>query len=285
MTDNESTSKPPTFESMAHAAMNSLPAASKQLDFWPDERRGAPNPVLRSQLFSASQPRNDRAFVQGMKLVRTLAPYSITYTGPELFQPDLDVWLELVHLCRLRSIGTATDFHVRSFLKALGKTTGKTDRVRLVAMFERLRATALRVERINPETGRKQMYIGGLVDRLAFDEATGRWRVVLDPRIVELFAPGNATWLHAPARRALGKNYLAKWLHGYFSSHREPKPIAVDSLRSLSGSTDAALFSFRQKLRKALTEIALVEQSEGRVFEWQVNDCDQVVVTRNQTPC
>lgn len=278
MTERESTA----FEQLAHAAMASLPPT--QLDFWPAERRGIPNAVARSQLFSAGKPTADRAFVQGMRLLRTLAPYSITYTGPELFQPDLDVWLELLHLCRLRPLGTATEFHVRAFLKAIGKTAGKTDRVRLVEIYERLRATSIRVEQINHETGRKQLYIGGLVDRLAFDEASGRWLVVLDPMIVELFAPTNCTWLHVATRRALGKSYLAKWLHCYFSSHRRPHPVSVESLRGLSGSQDASLTSFRQRVRAAFAEIANVELSEGRAFEWRINENDQAIVKWGSAP-
>ncbi len=271
---------PKSIEQLASEQMERLPLAPAQLAFWSDERRGAPNPVLRSALFSAGKPTARREFLEQVKLAPALAPYTVRYTGPELFQPDLDVWLELVHLCRLRPLGTSTDFQVRTFLKALGRSTGKTDRVRLVAGFARLRATSFTVSWVDPTTKKYRMYMGGLLDALAVDEATGRWRVVLDPRIAELFAPSQHTWLQASARRALGKSYMAKWLHGYFSSHRQPHPIRVAALLELSGSENRELRDFRRRLRAALAEVARVETAEGRRFEWRLDDEDLVHVRR-----
>jgi hypothetical protein len=99
-------------------------------------------------------------------------------------------------------------------------------------------------------------------------------------RIAELFAPSQHTWLHASARRALGKGYLAKWLHGYFSSHAKPHPICVAALLELSGSENRELRDFRRKLKAALAEVARVETTEGRRFEWCIDDEDLVHVRR-----
>jgi hypothetical protein len=274
------------FEELAKVQMERLPAAQAQLAFWSDERRGAPNAFLRSAFFSARKPTARREFMEQVKLepsklAPALAPYTVRYTGPELFQPDLDVWLQIVQLCRLRPLGTSTDFQVRTFLKALGSSTGKTDRSRLELMFARLRATSFTVSWVDPMTKKHRKYISGLVDHLGFDEATGRWRVVLDPRIAELFAPNQHTWLQASARRALGKSYLAKWLHGYFSSHAKPHPIRVAALLELSGSENRELRDFRRRLKAALGEVARVETAEGRCFDWRIDNEDLVHVHRS----
>jgi hypothetical protein len=274
-----------SIEQLAKEQMERLPATPVQLGFWPDDSRGVPNAFLRSAFFSARKPTARREFLEQVKLesklAPALAPYTVRYTGPELFQPDLDVWLQIVQLCRLRPLGTSTDFQVRTFLKALGSSTGKTDRDRLELMFARLRATAFTVSWVDPTTKKHRKYISGLVDHLGFDEATGRWRVVLDPRIAELFAPSQHTWLQVSARRALGKGYLAKWLHGYFSSHAKPHPIRVAALMELSGSATAELKRFRQSLKLALAAVARVETAEGRRFEWCIDDEDLVHVRRS----
>lgn len=267
------------FEDLAKEQMARAPSAPVQLAFWADTRRGAPNAVLRAAMFCAGKPTNERKIFKEYTL-EVLGPYTITYTGPQLYQSDLDVCLELWHRCRLRPLGTETEFQVGSFLKSLKRSTGKSDYTALVSTFRVLAATTIEVAR-RDEKGRLRGYIGHLVDSLAYDEATGRWHVSLNPKIAGLFAPTEHTWLQASARLELGRGYLAKWLHGYFSSHERPHPISVQRLRDLSGSTAGRLRKFRENLRVALAEVARVETAEGRRFEWRLDDEDLVHVRRD----
>jgi hypothetical protein len=267
-----------SFDEIAKQRVARLSEPSVQLSFWADDRRGAPNALLRSALFSAGKPTRERTDFKEHPLA-VLGPYTIAHTGPQLFQHELDVWLELVHRCRLRPLGTETEFQVRSFLRALGRSTGKSDYKALLSSFRLLAATTIEVAK-RDDKGRVRGYIGHLVESLAHDEVTGRWHVSLNPRIASLFAPNEHTWLHAPARLALGRSFLAKWLHGYFSSHARPLPISVDRLRELSGSGAGRLRKFRESLRCALDEVARVEMAEGRQFEWRIDDEDRVHVAR-----
>lgn len=255
------------------------PAVSVQLQMWPDTKRGAPNALLRSALFCAGKPSEERKSFRNHTLA-VLGPYTITHTGPQLYQPELDVWLELVHRCRLRELGTETEFQVGSFLRSLKRSTGKSDYKALVATFRLLTATTLEVG-TRDAAGRLRGYIGHLVDSVVHDEATGRWHASLNPKIATLFAPTEHTWLHASARQALGRSYLGKWLHGYFSTHENPYPITVERLCELSGSSASRLRRFRETLRKALGEVALVEHAEGRTFEWHIDAADCVHVRRS----
>jgi hypothetical protein len=77
-------------------------------------------------------------------------------------------------------------------------------------------------------------------------------------------------------RRKLRRKPLALWLHGYYSSHAKPLPVQVDTLRSLSGSKDKTLFSYRQKLRRALDELKAI----GAIASWQIEAADLVTVDR-----
>jgi hypothetical protein len=270
--------KPSIVQLAKEAAERASAAAPSQLAFWSDERRGAPNAVLRAAMFCAGKPTNERKTFKEHPLP-VLGPYTITYTGPQLYQPDLDVCLELWHRCRLRPLGTEAEFQVGSFLKSLKHKTGKSDYEWLVGSFMTLRATAIRVE-WKDKSGRALGYIGGLVDSLGFDKDTGRWRVKLDPRIATLFAPAEHTWLQASARLALGRGYLAKWLHAYFSTHERPHPITVQRLRELSGSANRDIRDFRRKLKAAFAEVAKAETAEGRCFAWRLDAEDLVHVRR-----
>lgn len=267
------------FEDLAKEQMARAPSVPVQLSFWADARRGAPNALLRSALFSSGKPANERKIFKEHTL-EVLGPYTIKYTGPQLYQPELDVWLEVVHRCRLRPLGTETEFQVGSFLRSLKRSTGKSDYTALVSTFRILAATTIEVSK-RDEKGRMRGYIGHLVDSLAYNESTGRWHVSLNAKIATLFAPAEHTWLQASARLALGRGYLAKWLHGYFSTHDRSHPISVQRLQELSGSTTGRLRKFRENVRAALAEVERVETIEGRRFEWCLDDEDLVHVRRD----
>lgn len=277
MADDDSTTK--HLRGRFFEIASSAPVAEPvQLKLWPDDKRGAPNAMLRSELFCSGKPPAKREAFEGLRLIESLAPYTVSYTGHQLYQPDLDVWLELVHRMRL-AIGEYAVFHTRSFLKALSRSVGKSDREWLTATFMRLRATAIHVKWRDETSGKSGQYIGGLVESLRYDPLMKVWHAKLDPKIVDLFV-GQDTWLHCSVRRALGKSYLAKWCHGYFSSHRHPKPISVKRLHGLSGSSNKCMRDFKRRLGEALTEVAFVEASERRSFKWRIDEDERIHVLR-----
>jgi hypothetical protein len=53
-------------------------------------------------------------------------------------------------------------------------------------------------------------------------------------------------------------------------------PVKVETLRNLSGSKTAALFKFRQQLRKALGELKAI----GAIASLQIDAADLVTVDR-----
>lgn len=257
------------------------PEAPTQLGLWPEDRRGVPNVVLRSALFSAGKPTNVRRSYRDHQLPAAVGTKAITYTGQQLFQHELDVWLEVVHRCRLRPAGVETDFHVHGFLKSLRRSTGNENYKQLHSSLGVLHATSINVVLGRDERGRATGYRGHLIEKFRYNDSLCRWEVGLHPDIAELFAPKDHTWLHIDARLDLGKSYLAKWCHGYFSSHRKPYPVGVARLRELSGSAATSrLRRFREALRAALTEVAAVEKKHRRRFDWTISGEDLVHVVR-----
>jgi len=272
------------FQALAEQAKEFAPATDDAKDaalgVWAEDQRGAPNVVLRSALFTAGKPTVKRKLYRDHVLPAAIGTRSISYTGPQLYQYELDVWLELVHRCRTQSAGSETTFHAHGFLRSLRRNTGSKDYKQLVSTFRLLQATAIDVVLERDERGRAKGYVGSLVDHIDYDEAAMCWKVRLDPEIAALFAPNDHTWLQVDARLDLGRNYLAKWLHGYFSSHRKPHPISVHRLHELSGSGMVELRRFRFAVRAALAAIGDVERGYRRRFEWRIDDDDCVHVTR-----
>ena len=250
--------------------------AQKQLGLWPDDQHGCPNVMLRSALFSAGKPPTTREILDDYELP-VLAPVtSLTYSGARLYQPDLDVFLECIYRCRLRPAGNEATFTTHSFLKSLGlRSAGAKNYQTIEQALKRLRWTLIHVRWKN---GR--VLITGFLNTAEFDLDIDQWRISVDPRIAALFAPTEHTWLHASSRRALGKSYLAKWCHGYFSTHAKPYPVSVKRLHELSGSGNASLRDFRRRLREALDEVVFVELVGQRRFDWRIDEEDLVHVTR-----
>lgn len=286
MAEDESTKVPAVKQRFAALAgeAKALPSANleqpKQLGLWPEDRRGVPNAIVRSALFSAAKPSSERKLCRDRELPAAIGTKSIFYTGPQLYQYELDVWLEVVHRCRLRPCGVETDFHPHGFLRSLRRSTGNTDHKQLHSTMKLLHATSINVVQERDERGRATGYCGHLIEKYRYNDTLSRWEVSLHPDISRIFAPDAHTWLDIDARLDLGKSYLAKWCHGYFSSHRKPHPVGVARLHELSGSENASLRDFRRRLREALSEVAKVEKARKRRFEWTIDAHDAVRVMR-----
>ena len=69
-----------------------------------------------------------------------------------------------------------------------------------------------------------------------------------------LFEDEDYTLLVNAQRQQLGKD-LARWLHGYWSSHKQIYPIYDATLMRLCGAETEAIWKFRQLLREALAEL------------------------------
>ena len=266
------------FHELADEAQDFAPTTSEPLGSWADDQRGCPNVVLRSALFTAGKPTKVRKLFRERALPAAIGTHAIAYTGAQLYQHELDVWLEIVHRCRQQPAGVHTSFHVHGFLRTLRRSVGNKDHKQLHGTLDLLHATSIHVVLRRDERGRAVGYRGHLIEESRYNDATHQWEVGVHGEIAELFAPTSHTWLHFDARLDLGKNYLAKWCHGYFSSHRKPFPISVQRLRELSGSDTARPRRFREALRAALHQIQSVERTYRRHFKWRIDDDDLVHV-------
>ena len=245
---------------------------------WPVQVRGIPNICLRSALFGLVQ-RGRRRAVKG-ELLASVKGISIRYTGWRLDQGDFDVLLYALHLVSLEK---STKDHVRfagkGFLRAIDRTSGKSGREWLKDSFRRLTGSAVEItfeikDRYNEKS---YTYAGSLVDEFYYSSDESCYLLKINPKLAKLFNAGwtQVQWLQ---RRQL-RTDLAKWLHGFYASHRAPYPIKVSTLKVLCGSSYGRLSDFRSKLRRALEEMTNVQMLES----WKIDEKDKVHVIKTNT--
>ena len=224
------------------------PAKVIQLPLWPEPKRGAPNAILRAALFGAIQGK-DRRFLLRKELIATQAGVTIRYTGGQLDQADLDVWEQVLHLARTQALGKKCYFSTHSFLKALGRSTGKQNHVWLEEALDRLSATSVSI------SDGHLTYFGSLIEEAMRDEDTGKFVVVINPKLAKFYGRTQWTQIDWQQRQALKRKPLALWLHGFYATHASPYPLRVAYLHKLSGSQTKQLRKFKQNLGRALRDL------------------------------
>ena len=231
------------------------PAKVVQLPMWPEATRGAPNAVLRSALFAAVQGK--RRLVMDRVLLAAQSGITVRYTGVQLTQSDLDVWEQALHLARMQALGSTCYFTARGFLKALGRRPGKSGLDWLESVFSRLSATDVQIR----YEGRT--YFGSLIEEGMREEETGRYVVVINPKLARFFGPTRWTQIDWEQRQLLRNKPLALWLHGFYASHAESYGLTVEYLHKLSGSQTKQIWKFKQNLVQALRDLEAAGAIQG----------------------
>ena len=247
---------------VAEMAKQRRPAPAKviQLPLWPEAKRGAPNAVLRGALFAAIQGKTRHRGLSE-QLIATQDGVTIQYTGAQLDQADLDVWEQALPLVRTQALGTECHFTEKGFLKALGRSTGKSDRVWLRAAISRLTTATV-------EISNGRLTYGGSLVSFSRDEDTGHTVLEINPKLARFFSPTRWTQIDWEQRQQLHGKPLALWLHGFYASHAKPYPLTVAYLHKLSGSQTKRLRRFKESLAQALRDLEAV----GAIQAFEIRD-------------
>lgn len=280
-------STPPAARSVENHYLNLIPAEIKEklheleqilvLPDWPENTRGVPNLYLRSSLFGVVR-RGKRKAVEGA-IIASLKGLEIRYTGWLLDQGDLDVMLQAFHLQNRyleRTSNNYIRFHIKNFLTAIGRQPGKSGREWLKDCFRRITATAVEINYQIPHRNINSQYVyaGSLIEEFYYDFTEHTYFLKINPKLAGLFESG---WTQLQWQQRLRlKSNLAKWLHGFYATHRAPFPIKVLTLKSLCGSDCKRLVDFRRSLRSAMVELVCV----GAVETWNIDTGDKLHVSR-----
>ena len=269
------TKKPTVEEKLAAAkargkkavVKKAAPAPQLMLPLWPEEVRGMPNAVLRGALFTVSQTRQMHATLTPVAAVDGI---EISVKNDRLNQHDLDLFEMLLHVQREQPLGDPVHFTAHSLLRALGRGTSGQHHKELQNDMARLIGSVVKIH----WTAERKTFMGSLVERAYIDEDTDHWVVEFSRDLMTMYSQGH-TWIDWEERKALGRNHIAKWAHGFYASHAKPFAYSVDTLWKLSGST-AIRKEFRRKLQAALGELKAL----GAIDGWEIDAGDLVHVKR-----
>lgn len=245
-------------------------ASATQLPLWPDSVRAVPNALLRGALFSIS---NVRDVVRKRTLLASVKGIEIRFKGERLNQTDLDTWETIIHLARAQNLGSKIQFSAHSMLTMLGRHHGREQHEQLKEDISRL--TGAVVEITIKDEG--QAFGGTMVQSYYRDEVEQVYVIEVSPQLLKLYQAGN-TYIDWGERQQLGNANLAKWLHGFYSSHAVQLPYKVATIRDLCGAkANQRLGDFRKLLRTALD---LLVTKGTSITGWAIDENDCVIVTR-----
>jgi len=221
---------------------------------WGEFYRAIPNEFVRTAMFTINRygkdtkrPRRERQLMFSQKNI------TMYVTGEETNQADLDVLMQLTHYQRNVRVGNYFSFSARQVLEDLDRPLNGRSHAELIASINRLMQTT--VEFVSDD--RKVSAIQ-LISEFHRDEAepsnAQSWHVKFPPVVLELFSKDRHTRLVWEQSQML-RSSLAKSMHRYLSSHRQPYPLTTEFLHKLSGTHVTELRKFRASLKEALDEL------------------------------
>ena len=268
--------------------------SDKQLMFWYENKRGVPNEIVRSALFSAKN-RNIQRVNFKHELMAVIGDGKLIYTGEELRQDDETVWLQLIHLARENGLATPFAFTPKSFCQEIGWSVNGQSYSHLEACMTRLQATSLKItsKRLGNEVSLSML--PGFVSKRTKNGDGGLWTVRMHDELVFLFAEYQHTRLDWQCRITLPEG-VATWLHAYYASHREPFDVTIETLAKGAGlltevPNDLQLMDavfkakFKQRLRdirKLILNALKALKDAGFLSTFEVTRRGLVIVTRSR---
>jgi len=109
-----------------------------------------------------------------------------------------------------------------------------------------------------------------------------QWEIVLDKKIVSLFAKPFLTLVDNQIRQALSGT--GKRLHTYFSSHQKPYPVKLRNLEKMLGLNFGQLNALKSNITSHLKQM----QEEGAIYDYSfkktVDDTDWLVTVNRYPP-
>jgi hypothetical protein len=229
------------------------------LPTWREDRRGSPNSFLRSALFAAIQSK-DRLDLKKADIFSQQG-ITVTYTGQQLNQEDLTVWLALVDMMKKDPLGTECKFTAHEILKYIGLEIGGSGYERLNDAIVRMIACAVVIK-----TGTRT-YMGSLIGACDINEHTKVYRLDLNRHLVKLFGENDWTAINWEQRKQLRHKPLCQKLHDYYSSHEQPLPVSIEFLSDITGSVNKQKADFKRKVKTALEELVKIGFLRGYSIE------------------
>ena len=230
-----------------------------QMSLFPEDSRVIPNYLARSPLFAPVRP--GRRKMRSDELLASPKGFEIRFSGEQLDQSDCDVFMQLIHEARGKTLGEPLDLNRSDFLKQIGRDDGGKNYAWLAGVFKRLNGG-----RIHLESTRYKVNVT-LVSKTIEDKIAGRFQVVLDPDIIKIFSGNEYTFVDWEKRKMIEKRVdLCKWLQNFIcSNERGLQRNSINNLKTWSGYS-SPIRKFREALSEALQELERVGIIAGHSF-------------------
>jgi hypothetical protein len=214
------------------------------LPTWREGKQGSPNSFLRSVLFAAIQSK-DRVYLKEAEMFSQQG-VSVSYTGEQLNQEDMTVWLALVDLMKKDPLGKECKFTAHEILKYMGLEIGGSGYERLETSISRMTACLVKIKT------ERFTYGESLIEGFVIDEYTKKYKVRLNRKLIKLF--GDDDWT------------AIDW--EYYGSHEKPYPISLEFLSDLTGCKNSQKASFKRQVKTALKGLIKI----GFLKSWSIEN-------------
>jgi len=211
-----------------------------------------PNLFLRSALFGISR----KGKMVENKLLIAQGGHKIYYTGFELNQSDLDIWIILKKKCLLSEMQPAL-LKATDILNELGLSDGSSDKKWLKKKINRIADAKITLSFNDDRDGLKLE----LLVKLAWHNNT--FRVELDDNLSKLF--NDYTYIDILTRRKLKKD-LTKWMYSYLRTNQKVFPTHIETYQKMCGSV-SCLKIFKQNFLRTLRDL----KEQHHIDDFRIN--------------
>ena len=156
-------------------------------------------------------------------------------------------------MVRSHPLGETSSFTAHGLLKAMNLPAGGAAHARLHEGITRLIACAVEIR-----VAGQGSYTGSLLEAARSDEEHRQYQVRFNRDMIKLFGENHWTAIDWEKRLLLRGKPLAQALHAFYSSHRDPYPLKLETLRDVTGGRNAELRDFKRKVKAALTELKTI---------------------------
>ena len=245
-----------------------------KVDRVPSKCWALPSLFATCGLFGVRSPNRNRYYFKSKLIPMYQKDINMFYTGEELDQIDLDVFLELVLLCKKNGFGDTIFFKPKTLLKNISSTIGGNQSQQYQDSIRRLCATNLEIKYDNDPC----YYGSSIIDRYQYDP-NGFSIIEFNQDMFKLFKA--ICIINKEKRLALGKNQLSKWLYSFILRQRADGQYSYIKLSTIKNLTNLNIpdKEFRRKIKVCFEKIKYVDKE--LISDWEFKN-DTIKFLRKQ---
>lgn len=217
---------------------------------------------LLSDLFTTGYM-EAQGFVRDKPLTTLARGKQFHYTGEIFDQWDLDVLMHCARHTHLAAEGAALlRLDPARLLRSLNLRNDSRNREKVFASLQRLHSGQLEIR------GARYRYLTRLINRVLLDERNRACLLEVNADLVASLRQGQQAAMEIRDRFSLGRNGMAKWMHGALMVFKGGFSAQLDCLHKLCGSSARTPKSFSLTANKALELLA----AAGIVDSWNMEN-------------